>query len=238
MRSPAVLACLAACTGGGFRPAPLPDLVVAKATIEQLRPHELLLVPGEHLIWDVHLHGMTIGRAELEVGDTEVRSRFTTDSLADMVMSVSHELTTMVDRGSARAGASVEIATLEGKTHQFEASWQGAMMTLNGVPSPMPGGKTGQTMHTALGVLRAWAAPDAEPGFVIVLEMGKLYRLDVKRPTVEDLQGTSTLRIDGQIGAKEPIEFVMWLSDTPERTPLRIELSNDDFHITAELVRS
>lgn len=239
MRTFAVLACVVGCTGpSGFRPAPLPELVAPRATIKQLAPHELVLAAGEHLIFDVHLHGMTIGRAELDVGDTEVRSRFKTDSLAEMVMTVDHELTTMLDRGAARAGASVESITVDGQHHQFEASWQGATMTLNGVPGPMPGGNFGQTIHSALGVLRAWAAPDAEPGYVAVLALGKLYRLDVMRPTVEELQGTKALRVDGRISAKTVITFVMWLADTPDRTPLRIELSNDDFHVIAELVRT
>jgi uncharacterized protein DUF3108 len=239
MRSVIAVACVAACTGpAGFHPAALPELVPSKALLKPIAAPALLLAPGEHLIYDVHVHGMTIGRAEIEVGDTEVRSRFKTDSLAEMVMSVEHELTTMLDRGGARAGASVEMATIGGEVHHFETSWQGSTMTLNGVPSPLPPGIFGQTVHSALGLLRAWAAPDASPGFVMVLVMGKLYRLDVMRPTVEELQGTKTLRIDGRVGAKQPMTFVMWLEDAPAHTPLRIELDDDDAKVIAELVRS
>jgi hypothetical protein len=237
--------CLIGCGNpSAFHPAKLPDLVVSQASIKQLVPRELLFVPGEHLVWDVHLHGMTIGRAELEVGDTpnspgiEIRSRFKTDSLASMVMTVSHELSTIVPRGTARPGSSSELFASNTENHHYEATFDGAMLTLNGIPTPVPGGNFGQTMHTAIGALRSWATPDANPGFVVVVAMGQLYRLDVMRPTLEDLQGTKTLRIDGRIRAKQPINLVMWLAETPDRTPLRIELSDEDFHITAELVRS
>jgi len=236
---PILLACLVACTGpSGFRPAALPELMPSLSSTKQLAPKQLVLVPGEHLIYDVHVHGMTIGRVELEVGDTQVRSKFKTDALAEMVMSVDHELTTMLDRDGARAGASIEMATISGEVHHFETSWQGTTMTLNGVPTAMPPGTSGQTVHSALGVLRAWADADASPGFLAVLAMGKLYRVDIMRPTVEELQGTKALRIDGRISGKQPITLVMWLEQTQARTPLRIELESDDFHLSADLVRS
>jgi hypothetical protein len=223
-----------------FRPAKLPDLVVSQASMKQLVPRELLFVPGEHLVWDVQLHGMTIGRAELEVGantpNLEIRSRFKTDALASMVMTVSHELSTIAAHGAALSSS--ELLATGSENHHYEATFAGAMLTLDGVPTPVPGGNFGQTMHTAIGVLRSWAAPDAHPGFVVVVSMGQLYRIDVMRPTVEDLQGTRTLRIDGRIRAKQPITLVMWLAETPDRTPLRIELSDEDFHITADLVRA
>jgi hypothetical protein len=92
-------------------------------------------------------------------------------------------------------------------------------------------------MHTALGVLRAWAQPNAAPGYVVVAAMGKQYRLDVTRPVVEDMEGTKTLHVTGRIKADEPIDVSLWLSNTPQRTPLRIELSDEDFHLTAELVQ-
>ena len=226
-----------------FHPAKLPDLVISQAQIKQIVPSALLFVPGERLVWDVHLHGMTIGRAEMDVGDIpnspglEVRSRFKTDSLASMMMTVSYEASTIIPGPMARPGSSSELLATSKENHHYEATFEGALLTLNGVPSVVPGGNFGQTIHTAIGALRAWAMPDANPGFLIVVSMGQLFRLDVMRPTVEELQGTKTLRIDGRIRAKEPITFVMWLAQTPDHTPLRIELSDEDFHITAELVR-
>ena len=86
-------------------------------------------------------------------------------------------------------------------------------------------------------MIRAWAKPDAAPGFLNIDVAGKTWRLDLARPTVEDLQGTHALRIDGRVRAEKPIAFVMWLAASDDRTPLRIELSNDDVHVVADLVR-
>ena len=237
MRRIAIVILLLGC-GDRLRVAPLPELVVARTPPSEIAVRQLWLVPGEHLIWEVHAGGIAIGRAELDVGATEARSRFATDSLAGALMSVRDELSTTLDRAAARATASTETLELGGETERFDATFAGASYTLGGKTLPIAGGNFGQTIHSALGVLRAWVEPDARPGYVMVLVAGRLYRLDVTRPTVEDLQGTRTLRIDGRIHAAESIGFVMWLAATPARTPLRIELSNDDVHVTAELVVS
>jgi hypothetical protein len=220
------VACIAGCGAGtpsrSFKPAALPELAAVQHPEQALAPKELLLPANEQLIWEVHLHGMTIGRAEMDIGETEVRSRFKTDSLANMVMSVHHELSTIVDRGAARAGAMSESLDVNGKSKHFETP---------------AGGNVGQTMHTALGVLRAWAKADAAPGYVVVRALGQVYRLDVARPTVEDLQGVKTLHVVGRIRTEAPIDIALWFSDTPQRTPVRIELKDDDTQITAELVQ-
>ena len=236
--TPAVIALLfAGCAApASFRPAALPDLVVARPADHPITAHALLLPPDEHLIWEVHFHGMTIGRVELEVSETEVHSRFKTDSLASAVMSVHHELATVLDRVQMRPRSSQETFDVGPDRSHFEVSFDGATYVLDDKPGVIPGGNIGQTMHTALGLLRAWVAPDAAPGFIPVIENGMLYRLDVARPTVEEIQGNKALRIDGKIAAKQPIAFVMWISDTPERKPLRFEISNDDFHVVADLV--
>lgn len=226
----------AACSGPtAFHPA-LPELLVAQPITRPLHAPELLLVPGEHLVWEVHLHGMTIGRAELEVSDGDVRSRFQTDSLAGALVSVHHDLFTLLDRPHARARAGNEVFEVKGETKKYDATFDGPSVMVEGQLLAVPGGSIGQTAHTALGLLRAWCTPDASPGYLVVLEQGELWRLDVGRPTVDELQGVRAFRIDGRIRAKQPIAFVMWLSDSEDRKPLRIEISDEDFHVTAELV--
>src|SRR5262245_51668953 len=77
-------------------PQPLPALAAARAPIA-IAVRALHLAPGESLIWDVSMHGLTIGRAELVTGDGEVRSRFKTGGLASSFASLRHELVTELD---------------------------------------------------------------------------------------------------------------------------------------------
>jgi hypothetical protein len=217
-----VVAGCGAGSSGSFKPAALPELAAVQHSEQPIAPKELLLPANEQLIWEVHVHGMTIGRAEMDVGETEVRSRFKTDSIANMVMSVHHELSTIVDRAAAHAGAMTEILDVNGKTKHFETP---------------AGGNVGQTMHTALGALRAWVKADATAGYIVVRALGQVYRLDVARPTVEDLQGVKTLHVTGRVRTEDPIELAIWFADTAQRTPVRIELKDDDTQITAELVQ-
>jgi hypothetical protein len=219
-----VLVLATACTGSpSFRPATLPPLAIATPPAKPIVAKQLLLNAGEHWSYEVHLHGVTIGRLDLEVADTEVVSKFKTDSLASAFAMVQDDAVTTLDRGGARAAASTETLVVgsDAKTFTQDAS---------------TAGNPGQTAHTALGLLRAWATPDAQPGFLLLYAAGKVWRLDLARPTASDLQGTAALRVDGRVRAEKPIAFVLWLSASDDRTPLRIELSNDEFHVVADLI--
>src|SRR5262245_33729750 len=105
-----------------FVPQPLPELVVAREP-GAILVRELRLLPGESMIWDVSLHGLTIGRAELVAGADEVRSRFKTGGLAASVASVRHDLVTGLDRAAARAAAEHETLVFDGETKHFEATF-------------------------------------------------------------------------------------------------------------------
>ena len=215
-----LLVWLASCgSGAEFKPATLPDLVAAKPAAKVIAPHELLMVPGEHMIYEVHVHGITIGKIDLEVGETEITSHFQTDSLAAALTSAHHDLSTVLDRATASATIASEQLVIGEETKHFDYD-----------------GKNGQTVHTTLGLLRAWVATDATPGFITVQELGHAYRLVVKRPLVEDLQGTKTFRVDAQINTKVPTMVQIWFSTTPDRKPLRFDVVNDDFHVTANLI--
>jgi hypothetical protein len=217
-----LLVCVASCgsaSGPAFKPATLPDLVAAKPAEHPIVSHELLLVPGEHMIYEVHLHGITVGKIDMEVGETEVTSHFQTDSLAAAFATAHHDLSTVLDRASATVTIASESLVIGDEAKHFDYD-----------------GKNGQTVHTALGLLRSWVASDAAPGFIIVQELGHQYRLAVKRPTVEDLQGTKTLRVDTSVNTKSPTTIQIWFAITPDHKPLKFEIVNDDFHVTANLI--
>ena len=75
-------------------PQPLPPLV-ATAPPSAARG-ATLVIPGEHLIWEVAADGLTIGRAEMIVRPAEIESRFQTDGLASMVADVHEHLITPI----------------------------------------------------------------------------------------------------------------------------------------------
>jgi len=241
MRCLVALTFLVACAAPPqFPQKPLPELVSAVPPTKPLSITNLMLVPGESLIWSVHWKGITVGRAELNVTEQNVRSRFTTDTLVSTVVSIQYDLDTVLDRPAARALAATEKLVFDGETKQVGETFDGASYAIDGRSFELPGGNSGQTIHTALGALRAWAAPDARPGFLFIVHAGQLYRVDVTRPVAEELQGTKTLRVECRIhpqdGKLEPFAVTTWLTDDPKRTPIRLEIINADAHITAELL--
>ncbi len=216
-----LLALLASCgtAGESFKPATLPPLVAAQQAAQAIAPHELLLIPGEHMVFQVRLHGIDVGKVELAVSDNEVSSRFATDSIAGALMSVHHDLSTVLDRPNARMTVASENLAVGDSAKHFDMD-----------------GKNGQSLHAALGILRAWVASDAAPGFLTVQELGKTYRLAVTRPLVEDLDGTKTFHVSATANVKEQTQIQMWFAVTPDHKPLRFEITNEDFHVLANLI--
>jgi hypothetical protein len=117
--------------------------------------------------------------------------------------------------------------------------FDGASYAIDGRFFSLPDGNPGHTLHSALGAVRAWAQPDARPGFLFIVHAGQLVRLEVARPIVEELQGTKTLRVEcrvhPQTDQREPFAATLWLTDDPKRTPVRIEVTSAGEHVTAEL---
>lgn len=223
-----------------FPRKPLPELVSVAPPTLPLAATSLQLVPGESLIWNVHWKGLTVGRAELAVTEQAVRSRFKTDALASTVVSIQYELDTVLDRTAARAASAVEKLVIDGETTEVAETFDGAGYAVDGRSVPLPGGSPGQTLHSALGVLRAWAQPDAQPGFLVVVHAGQPYRLEVSRPVAEELQGTETLRVACRVHPQDkqltPFAVTLWLTADPQRTPRRIEITSAEAKITAELI--
>ena len=202
-----------------FTPEPLPQLVAATQAARALAPHELMMVPGEHMRFAVRMHGIDVGKVELEVGESEVTSRFATDSLAGALMSVHQDLSTLLDRGNARMTVASENLAIGDEAKHYDMD-----------------GRNGQSVHAALGILRSWVAADATPGFLTVQELGQQYHLSVKRPLVEDLEGTRTFHVTAVATTKLHTTIEIWFAVTPDHLPLRFELVNDDYHVTANLI--
>jgi hypothetical protein len=238
---------LAACSRGPDTPralfGPLPELVVAEpASAAPIAVRELLLVPQEQLIWDVHWKGLTIGRMELKVDGDEVHSRFRTGAVVRTVTSIDHELATVLDRTGARAASQHEALTVDGDARVIDAVFDGAGYRIAGQPAQAVRNGSVHTLHSALGALRAWARPGAKPGFLTVLIAGEPVRLEVGEPVAEQLQERQTLRIDGRaiggrtLGGGEPVTVKLWLRASEDRAPLRIELATDEARVSAELL--
>ncbi len=218
---------------------PLPELV-RQAPLSAIQVPMLMLMPGEQWTWTIHAKGFTIARADLAVeehdGQTTVHSRLETGKLVSSFARVRHELATIVDRAGARAAT--ELLEVDGETSQTSVEFRGSRYLAGDKAGTIPDGNVGHTLHSALGVIRAWAAPDARAGFLYVVHDGGVYRLDVARPFVEDMHGKPTLRIDCRIRGEVQVSVTIWISASEDRTPLRFEIGADDVHLTAELLET
>ena len=88
-----VTASITACASH-LAPQPLPPLVATAPPSPA--GGGTLVIPGEHLIWEVAADGVTIGRAEMIVRAAEIESRFQTDGIASMFADVHEHLITPI----------------------------------------------------------------------------------------------------------------------------------------------
>ncbi len=232
----AVLTVMFACGGRSrFRPPALPELVMTVRPSGPIVASELRLPAGERMIWDVQAKGFSVARAELVVGDSEVTSRVETGVLASTVTSLRHELVTTLDREHARTLRAHETLVLEGKTTAIDAVFDDNSYLISGEALSAVAGV--HTIHSALGLLRAWVAPDARAGVLPILVAGQLYRLEIAQPTLTELSGTSVYRIDCRIRTTGSLGAVtLWLATTEDHAPTRIEISTAEGKLTAELI--
>jgi hypothetical protein len=226
------LALISACGGpSSFRPPALPELVTVIRPSLLLAATELRLIPGERMIWDVQAKGFSIARAELIVSDATATSRVETGVLASAVTSLRDELVTSLDREHARPRSSYETLVVEGKRTQVAVGFGADGYTLAGTSYLIP---RAQTIHTALGLLRAWVSADAHAGVLPILVAGHMYQLEVAQPTMTTLAGKSMYRVDCRVGALGSV--ALWFATTEDRAPARIEVSTEDGKVTAEMI--
>src|SRR5262245_30170786 len=120
-----------------FVPTPLPELAAAREP-RAIAVRALRLAPGETMIWDVSMHGLTIGRAELVVGASDARSAFRTAGLASSIASVKHELITGLDRANAAAASQTETLVLDGATTRADVTFDRSSYTSSGRVVALP----------------------------------------------------------------------------------------------------
>jgi hypothetical protein len=197
---------------------PLPPLMEpeARRPAREIVATSIGLDPGEQWIFDVQVKGFSIGRVELHVADEEILSRFRTNALASALANVEHDLQTIVDRTSARPHVSSERLELAGKLRQFTTQYAGT---------------TAHSFHTAIGAIRGWAKPDAQPAFLLVVHADQVFRLELERPSAQQ----ELLRVDGHIvGPEVELSLSIWFNTT--HAPARIEIRDGEDRVTAELI--
>ncbi|MCX5742364.1 MAG: hypothetical protein NT062_07695 [Proteobacteria bacterium] len=185
------------CAGGPLLQLPsLPELVATQPPTSPIVVHELGLVPGERIIWDLQAKGFSIARAELVVGDDRVTSHVETNALASAVSSLTHDLTTVIDPETALPRTASETLVVDGETSRFDVAFTPAAFAIDGRSTAMA---NVHDLHTAIGLIRAWATPDAHAGYVMALVAGELYRVELNQPLVAEVTGTPALRVDCRI---------------------------------------
>ncbi len=226
---------LAAC---GPRPGSTIPLVDAPPTA--LPAIGLVLAPGEEMVWNVYWQAMQVGRATLSVSAGEARSSFSTTALARAFAKVTYQLVTAIVRGAP--ASSREGLTMSGDASSVVVAIDGTHYAFDGGPRlAVPGGTTLHTLHTAIGSVRAWSLGDAPPAYLWFVLRHTLYRLDVERPTHDEAQGHRALKIHGTaraIDQSAPVDITIWLSTTPDRTPLRFVIVADGERVSAELTET
>jgi hypothetical protein len=201
---------------GGLVMKPLPPLAPPIPPLIELEDGPLGFTPGEHLIWEIQARGIAIGRVELDVEEDAITSRFATNKLVSAFAKVDHELVTSLDQGTPISAS--ERLDFEGELRQSAVSLAHTKL---------------HSLHTALGLVRAWAQVGAHPGFTNVTFMDKRYKLQLEQPFTEG----DLLRVDAHItGNDESIGITMWLD--AEHRPVRIEIRADDERVNAELIAS
>jgi hypothetical protein len=235
MRGILALLLCAACGPGRAGVARLPDPPRALADVAPR------LAPGEQTTWNVFYQGVQVGRADLIVDDRAARTKFRTSGAARMLSAARFDLATALERGRVRGVR--EVLKLGREIERAEAVVDGASYTPpDGEARRVPGGTRLHTLHSALGVVRAWSADrPAAPGYLWVWSGGELYRLDVSRPTRDDVLGVKALRVDGTVRAPhlgERVSVSIWLAANADRTPIRFTLRSGSHLVAAEVRES
>lgn len=230
------IVCAAAAAACGPPPGSPAALPPPPRPLDDVTPR---LAP-EQTSWNVFYQTIPIGRADLLIDERGAHTRFRTSRVARALANVRYQLATALDHGRVR-GARDEL-DVDGEVERAEAAFDGDAYTAEGQTMHVPGGTHLHTLHSALGAVRAWSATRGRgPAYLWVWSGGKLYRLDLGRPTRDDVLGVHALRLDGTVRAPHlspSISVSVWLAANRDRTPLRFAFQSGPHRVTAEVSES
>jgi hypothetical protein len=186
---------LAACAGA--EAMTLPPQPAAPAAGSAEASHELGLIPGESMAFDVHLSGMLAGEAQLAVGEIGqldghraivVKSRAATAGAARLVKNIVDEATTTIDADTGRPLLLDTSVVTNDKTTTAQATFTGSVanVTYTKTDDPKPhtyrvdfGRVTVHDSHSAMAQMRGWRAAAGATKQVYVVGGRRLWRVDM-----------------------------------------------------------
>ena len=189
-----VAGALAGCAGAEAMTLP-PQPAAPAAAPEPA--HELGLIPGESMAFEVHLGGMLAGEAQLAVGEIGeldghhaivVKSRAATAGAARLVKNIVDEATTTIDADTGRPLLLDTDVALNDKTSTAHAKFTGsiAVVTYTKPDDPTPrtyrgdfGKVTVYDSHSAMAQLRNWHAAPGTAKQIYVVGGRRLWRVDL-----------------------------------------------------------
>ena len=192
-----VLAFVALAGCAGAEAMTLPPQPAAPATGSADQSHELGLIPGESMAFDMHLGGILAGEAQLAVGEIGVvdghraivvKSRAATAGAARLVKDIVDEATTTIDADTGRPLLLDTSVTMNDKTSTAHATFTGSVAdviyTKPDDPTPHNyhvdfGKVTVHDSHSAMAQLRSWRAAAGTTKQVYVVGGRRLWRVDV-----------------------------------------------------------
>lgn len=158
---------------------------------------ELGLVPGESMMFDVHLAGVLAGQAQLAVGDVGlvdgknaivVRSRAATAGAAALIKNISDEATTVIDVATGRPLSLTSTIINGNRTTLASATFKGSVAEVLYKRSHDKAPRTTKLdfgnvpvhdAHTAMAQLRGWKGAKGQSRTVYVIGGRRLWKIDV-----------------------------------------------------------
>lgn len=197
-----------------------------------------LLPVGEQLSWTVTWMEVAVGQVDLNVSAAGAHSTFQTGTLARALLDLRYELATTIDRGGPRAVT--ESIVRRGSSQHIAATIAGTSYRIGTEPPKLaPGDQRIHTLHTALGIVRAWSLHEVtDSAYLWLLHRGALYRLDVFPPHGDAVGDRAALRVDGTVRALDrsrELDVSIWLAPSADRTPLQIVVRAGDDVVSAQL---
>jgi len=194
MRALAFVA-LAGCAGAEAMTLPPQPSAPAAGSAEQ--SHELGLIPGESMAFDIHLGSVLAGEAQLavgEIGDLDghraivVKSRAATAGAVRLFKEFVDEATTTIDADTGRPLLLDTSVTMNDKTTTATAKFTGSIanVTYTKPDDPTPhtyhvdfGKVTVHDSHSAMAQMRGWRAAAGTTKQVYVVGGRRLWRIDM-----------------------------------------------------------